>query len=76
MSDPYSGKPGKTVVFVGNKASASERGYLPVLIYTITPDDTVNQATYENMVKSFRYYPGRNIGNALGEETDRPSFYQ
>jgi hypothetical protein len=38
MSDPYSGKPGKTVVFVGNKASASERGYLPVLIYTLTTE--------------------------------------
>ena len=76
MSDPYSGTPGETVVFVGNKASANERGYLPVLIYTMTPHDTLSQATYENMVKSFRYYTGRNIGNAPGQETDRPSFYQ
>jgi len=75
-SDPYSGTPSETVVFVGNKASANEKGYLPVMIYTMTPDGTLSQATYENIVKSFRYYTNRNIGNALGEETDRPSFYQ
>ena len=75
-SDPYSGAPGETVVFVGNKGSANEKGYLPVMIYTMTPDDTLSQATYENMVMSFRYYTGRNIGNAIGQETDRPSFYQ
>ena len=75
-SDPYSGTPGKTVIFVGNKASSNEKGYLPVMIYTMTPDGTISQATYENMVKSFRYYTGRNIVNAPGEETDRPPFYQ
>ena len=74
--DPYSGAPGKTIVFVGNKASANEKGFLPVMIYTLIPDDTLSQATYENMVMSFRYYTGRNIGSALGEETDRPPFYQ
>jgi hypothetical protein len=75
-SDPYSGTPAKTVVFVANKASANERGFLPVMIYTMTSDDTVSQATYDTMVKSFRYYTGRTIYNAQGEETDRPSFYQ
>jgi hypothetical protein len=75
-SDPYSGTPSETVIFVGNKASSNEKGYLPVMIYTMTPDSTLSQATYENMVTSFRYYTNRNIGNALGEETDRPSFYQ
>jgi hypothetical protein len=75
-SDPYSGKPGRTVVFVGNKASANEKGFLPVMIYTMTPDDTVSQATYEKMVQSFRYYTGRTIGNAAGEETYKPPFYQ
>jgi hypothetical protein len=75
-NDPYSGTPGETVVFVGDKASANEKGYLPVMIYTMTRDGTLSQATYENMVMSFRYYSGRNIGNATGEETDRPSFYQ
>ena len=75
-TDPYSGTPVKTVVFIGSKASANEKGYLPVMIYTITPDSTLSQATYENMVKSFRYYTGRNIGNAAGVETDRPPFYQ
>ena len=75
-SDPYSGTPSETVVFVGNKASANEKGYLPVIIYTMTPDSTLSQATYENMVKSFRYYTGRTIGNAPGEETDKPPFYQ
>ena len=74
--DPYSGEPGRTIVFVGNKASANEKGFLPVMIYTLTPDDTLSQATYENMVMSFRYYTGRNIGSAPGQETDRPSFYQ
>jgi len=74
--DPYSGAPDKTIVFVGNKASANEKGYLPVMIYTLTSEDTLSQATYENMVMSFRYYTGRNIGSAPGEETDRPSFYQ
>lgn len=74
--DPYSGAPGRTIVFVGNKASANEKGYLPVMIYTLTSEDTLSQATYENMVMSFRYYTGRNIGSAPGEETDRPSFYQ
>jgi hypothetical protein len=75
-SDPYSGTPGETVVFVGNKASANEKGYLPVMIYTMTPDGTLSRATYENMVKSFRYYTGRTIGDAQGEETDRPPYYQ
>ena len=60
VSDPYSGTPGRTVVFVGNKASANEKGFLPVMIYTMTPDDTVSQATYEKMVQSFRYYTGEN----------------
>jgi hypothetical protein len=75
-SDPYSGTPSETVVFVGNKASANEKGYLPVMIYTMTPDGTLSKATYENMVKSFRYYTGRTIGNAAGEETYKPPFYQ
>ncbi|HJX55831.1 MAG TPA: hypothetical protein VJ350_03250, partial [Methanoregula sp.] len=39
--DPYSGEPGKTIVFVGNKASANEKGFLPVMIYTLTADDTL-----------------------------------
>jgi len=76
LSDPYSGTPAETVIFVGNKASANERGFLPVMIYTMTPDDTVSPATYETMVKSFRYYTGRTIANANGKETDRPPFYQ
>jgi hypothetical protein len=42
----------------------------------MTPNGTLSQATYESMVKSFRYYSGRNMRNALGLETDRPSFYQ
>ena len=75
-SDPYSGTLAETVIFVGNKASANEKGYLPVMIYTMTADGTLSQATYENMAKSFRYYTGRTIGDAPGEETDRPSFYQ
>jgi hypothetical protein len=75
-SDPYSGTPAETVIIVGNKASANENGYFPVMIYTMTPNGKISQATYENMVKSFRYYTNRNIGNALGEETDRPPFYQ
>jgi hypothetical protein len=72
----YSGTPGKTVVFIGNKASANERSNLPVLIYTMISDGTLSQATYENMVTSFMYYTGRNISNAAGDETDRPPFYQ
>jgi hypothetical protein len=75
-SDPYSGTPAETVIFVGNKASANELGYFPVMIYTMTPNSKLNQATYENMVKSFRYYTSRNIGTATGEETDRPYYYQ
>jgi hypothetical protein len=75
-SNPYDGMPGETVVFVGNKGSANEKGFLPVLFYTLTPDDTVSQATYENMVMSFRYYTSRDIGSATGKETERPSFYQ
>jgi hypothetical protein len=75
-ANPYDGSPGETVVFVGDKASANEKGFLPVLFYTITSVDPLNQATYENMVMSFRYYSGRDIGSAPGKETDRPSFYQ
>ncbi len=75
-SNPYDGMPGETVVFVGNKGSANEKGFLPVLFYTLTLDDTVSQATYENMVMSFRYYTSRDIGSATGKETERPSFYQ
>jgi hypothetical protein len=75
-SDPYSGKAGETIVFVGDKGSANENGFLPVMIYTLTPDSTMTKATYENMVASFQYYTKRNIGTAPGEETDRPSFYQ
>jgi hypothetical protein len=75
-SDPYSGMPAETVIFVANKGSSNEKGYLPVMIYTMAPGGTLNQATYENMVQSFRYYTGRTIGSASGVETDRPSFYQ
>jgi len=75
-SDPYSGAPSETVIFVGNKASANEKGYIPVLIYSMTPDGTMSKATYENMVRSFKYYTLRTIGNAKGEEPDRPPFYQ
>ncbi|MDD1713309.1 MAG: hypothetical protein LUQ69_09125, partial [Methanoregulaceae archaeon] len=67
-SDPYSGTKAGTVVFVASKASANERGFLPVMMYTMTPDDTLSQATYENMVQSFRYYTGRTIANAIGTE--------
>lgn len=76
VGDPYSGLPYETVIFVGNKASANEKGYLPVMIYTMTPGSTLNQATYENMVQSFQYYTDRTIGTATGSETKRPSFYQ
>ena len=75
-SDPYTGLPGETVIYVGNKASANENGFLPVLIYTLTPDDTISTATYENMVKSFAYYTHTRIASASGVETDRPPFYQ
>ena len=75
-SDPYSGTPGETVIFVGNKGSANENGYLPTLIYTLTPNGVLNQATYENMVSSFQYYPSRNFETVPGIETSRPSFYQ
>lgn len=75
-SDPYTGSPDETVIFVGNKASANENGFLPVMIYSMTPDGNLSQATYENMVKSFAYYTGRMIGTASGTETDRPPFYQ
>jgi hypothetical protein len=75
-SDPYSGMPAETVIFVANKGSSNERGFLPVIIYTMTPGGTLSQATYEEMVKSFRYYTARTIGPASGAETDRPSFYQ
>lgn len=75
-SDPFSGKPGETVIFVANKGSANEYGYLPVLIYTLTPSGTLGQASFENMVKSFAYLSSQMIGSAPGQETSRPSFYQ
>jgi hypothetical protein len=75
-SDPYSGMPAETVIFVANKGSSNERGFLPVIIYSLTPGGTLSQATYENMVKSFRYYTARTIDSASGVETARPSFYQ
>jgi hypothetical protein len=75
-SDPFSGTPYETVIFVGNQASANENGYLPEMIYTMTPDSVLNQATYEKMVGSFQYFTSRNIGAATGNETNRPSFYQ
>jgi hypothetical protein len=75
-SDPYSGVPDETVIFVGDKSSANENGFLPVMIYTITPGGTLSKASYENMVKSFAYYTGSRIGTASGIETDRPPFYQ
>jgi len=75
-SDPYSTTPDETVIFVGNKKSVNEKGYFPVIIYTLVPGETLNQATYENMVKSFQYYSSRDISNAPGAETDRPSHYQ
>ena len=75
-SDPFNGKSGKTVVFVGNKASASENGYIPEMIYSETGAGTLGQATLENMVQSFRWYALNRIDSAPGVETDRPSFYQ
>ena len=75
-SDPFSGKPGKTVVFIGSKGDANENGYLPEMIYTVTGTGKLSEATFEDMVKSFRFYPARRIDSAPGTETDRPTYYQ
>ena len=76
VSDPYTKTPDETVIFVGDKKSVNEKGYFPVIIYTLVPGENLNQATYENMVRSFQYYSSRDIGSAAGTETDRPSHYQ
>jgi hypothetical protein len=75
-SDPFSGMTGKTVIFVGSKGDANENGYIPEMIYSVTGASTLGQTTLENMVQSFRWYPGKRIDSAPGVETDRPSFYQ
>ena len=75
-SNPYSGTPDETVFFVANPASENEKGYLPELVYSMTPDGTTSQTTFENMVKSFRFYPGTQIGSVQGTETDKPPQYQ
>jgi hypothetical protein len=75
-SDPFSGKTGKTVIFVGSKGDANENGYIPEMIYSVTGASTLGQTTLENMVQSFRWYPSKRIDNAPGIETDRPSYYQ
>jgi len=75
-SDPFTGTPDETVIYIGNQANANQKGYLPEMIYSITPNGILNQATYENMVMSFQYYTGKTIGTATGTETDRPSYYQ
>jgi hypothetical protein len=76
IGDPYTLMPAKTVIIIGDKGTANENGYLPVMIYTMTPGGSLSQASYEAMVQSFRYYPAKNMGVAVGIETDRPPFYQ
>jgi hypothetical protein len=76
IGDPYTLMPAKTVFYVGDKGTANENGYLPVMIYTMTPGGSLSQASYDAMAQSFRYYPAKNMGSAAGTETDRPSFYQ
>jgi hypothetical protein len=75
-SDPFTGTPDETVIYVGNQANANEKGYLPEMIYSVTPGGVLNQATYENMIMSFQYYTSQTIGTATGTETDKPSYYQ
>jgi hypothetical protein len=74
--NPYAGTPDRTVIIMGNKAAANELGYFPVLFFTVTPDGSLNQATYDNMAESFRYYTAKKMNATAGKETDRPSFYQ
>jgi hypothetical protein len=75
-SDPYAGTSGRTVIIMGNKAAANELGYFPVIFFTVTPDGSLNQATYDDMAQSFQYYTAKKLNATAGTETDRPSFYQ
>jgi hypothetical protein len=75
-SDPFTGTPDETVIYVGNQANANQKGYLPEMIYSVTPGGNINQATYENMIMSFQYYTSKTIGTAPGTETDKPTYYQ
>ncbi|MGA9621863.1 hypothetical protein [Methanoregula sp.] len=75
-TDPFTGTPDETVIYVGNQANANQKGYLPEMIYSVTPGGIINQETYENMIMSFQYYPSKTIGTAPGTETDKPTYYQ
>lgn len=75
-TDPFTGTPDETVIYVGNQANANQKGYLPEMIYSVTPGGIINRGTYENMIMSFQYYPSKTIGTAPGTETDKPTYYQ
>ena len=74
VSDPFTGTPGKTVIYVGDRGSANQNGFLPEIIFTV--NGSLNEATLDAMAQSFMFYESTKMDGVNGIETGRPSKFQ
>jgi hypothetical protein len=67
-----SASPGMTTIaYVARKASANERGYASVLLFTVNSTDRFGKEDYEKVAASFRYLEGATAGSVPGREIER-----
>jgi hypothetical protein len=60
---------GKTnVTYIAHGRSATERGYVSVLVFTARESNRFEKEDFEKVVSSFRYFSGRSAGTEPGEE--------
>ena len=57
-----------TVAYIGHAASANERGYGSVLVFTARDCNRFELEDFEKVVASFRYFSMRSAGTQPGEE--------
>jgi hypothetical protein len=57
-----------TVAYIGHAASANERGYGSVLVFTARDCNRFEMEDFEKVVASFRYFSMRSAGTQPGEE--------
>jgi uncharacterized membrane protein YgcG len=63
---------GKTnVSYIAHGSSATERGYVSVLVFTARDSNRFEREDFEKVVSSFRYFDGRSAGTEPGEEIPR-----
>ena len=75
-TDPFTGTPGKTVVYVADRGSANLNGFLPEIVFTVTGTGSLDEATLDAMVQSFAFHESTMMNAVNGEETSRPAKFQ